>query len=138
MWLGILLWYDVGMELMELVGLLRRNWDAESAFDADDWSGANPARGQCAVSSLVIQEYMGGEIVRFRVEFEGIEEKHFVNLIDGALIDSTHSQFPASVMLVRSDPDLKQFSSVRERLLSDADTERRYGYLLAKIQNASQ
>src|SRR5690606_36461792 len=112
------------MDALKLLEILRLCWDGDSAFGKEDWSVENPARGQCAVSSLVIQDYLGGEIVRFAVEFSGVKEKHFANVVAGVVIDATFSQFPEEVELEMSAPDLGGFGSIRQKLLADSDTKR--------------
>jgi hypothetical protein len=31
--------------------------------DVDDWSAANPARGQCGTTALTIKDLLGGELL---------------------------------------------------------------------------
>jgi hypothetical protein len=47
----------------ELELALRAAWSRETSEDPDEWSPANPSRGQCAVTALVIRELLGGEIL---------------------------------------------------------------------------
>ena len=68
------------IDIHTLITALKRSWSAETAYDASDWSPQNPARGQCAVSSLVVQDYLGGELVRFASEFDGRKEKHYAKI----------------------------------------------------------
>lgn len=53
------------------------------------WSRENPARGQCSVTALVVQDLFGGFIVKTRLA----AGMHFYNLIDGKRIDLTLAQF---------------------------------------------
>ncbi len=57
------------------------------------WSEDNPARGQCGVTALVVNDILGGEIVKTRYE----QLWHFYNIIDGKVIDFTESQFDAPI-----------------------------------------
>lgn len=126
------------MNFIELFKTLRSSWDARSAYSSNDWTAENPARGQCAVSSLIVQDYFGGEIMRYQATHpSGKTEKHYANLIEGTLVDTTRSQFPPSTKLEESPPDLGQFKTMRERMLSDPDTARRYEYLKSKVKLAS-
>ncbi len=117
------------MEIEKLTQALRASWSAETAYNPAEWSPENPARGQCVVSSLIVQDILGGELVRFAVEYRGNQEKHYANVVDGALIDVTRSQYGSEGTFVESMPDLGEFTSLRERVLSDADTVRRYELL---------
>jgi hypothetical protein len=56
--------------------------------DQDKWSPDNPAFGQCAVTALVIQDYLGGEILYCK------HYHHYWNkLPDGTILDLTKVQF---------------------------------------------
>jgi hypothetical protein len=51
--------------LTDLQAIIRSGWSSESCdpVDLQDWSPQNPARGQCAVTALVLQEILGGELL---------------------------------------------------------------------------
>ena len=117
------------MDIQIIVEKLTNCWSAETAHEGSGWTPKNPARGQCAISSLLVQDLLGGELVRFEVEYRGTHEKHFANVSNGALIDVTRSQYGAEGVFRESIPDLTGFSSRRERLLSDLGTRRRYELL---------
>ena len=124
---------DEGSDVKNVIEALEKSWSAETSYDPNDWSTKNPARGQCAVSSLIMQDFFGGEIVRFAAESNGVYEKHYANIIEGSLIDVTRSQYPDTAVLVINSPDLGDFSSLRERILSDDDTKRRYELLKKRV-----
>jgi hypothetical protein len=117
-----------------LLTALHGAWNAKTGYANENWSADNPARGQCVVTSLVVQDYLGGDLVRFAVTGEGINEKHYCNVLeDGTLIDVTRSQYRIPVTM-RLDPvDLKNFSSMRERRLADEETHTRYEYLKKRV-----
>lgn len=123
------------MDIQEIIEKLRVSWSAETAFEASAWTPDNPARGQCAVSSLLVQDLLGGEIVRFAVEYHGAHEKHFANSVNGGLIDTTMSQYGGEGNFTLSASDLKEYSSLREKLLADKDTARRYGLLKERFNS---
>ena len=51
------------MEISELEKAVKQAWGKETSSDPDNWSIENPAWGQCAVTSLVINDYLGGKLV---------------------------------------------------------------------------
>ena len=77
----------------------------------------------------MVQDILGGDLVRFAVDNQGAHEKHFANVINGALLDVTRSQYGMEGTFTESMPDLAEFPNLRERLLSDIDTARRYKLL---------
>jgi hypothetical protein len=78
----------ISIELIE--NALRKAWSRETCYppDQEKWSDENPAFGQCAVTSLIIQDFFGGEILYCK------HLHHYWNkLPDGKEIDLTRSQF---------------------------------------------
>ncbi len=65
---------------------LVRAWSPASS---SKYLAENPARGQCSVTALVLQDIFGGEILKTRTD-AGI---HFYNRINGERCDLTLSQF---------------------------------------------
>lgn len=120
--------------LHQLTAALRASWRADTAFDASDWNETNVARGQCVVSSLVVQDYFGGELIRYEISEGPLHETHYMNqLPDGTVIDVTASQYPSPVAMRRKPIDTDNFTSVREKRLADEDTARRYEILKNRV-----
>ena len=67
--------------------------DSWSLKTSGQWLASNPARGQCNVTALLVNEFFGGEILKTPLP----EGDHFYNRIDGKRIDLTDSQFEAPV-----------------------------------------
>lgn len=126
--------------LSELTTALHKAWSAETSVAGDKWPPDNPARGQCVVSSLVVQDYYGGDLIRFAVRGEGINENHYCNLLDdGTLLDTTRSQYTLPVTMQAHPVNLAGYSSLREKRLDDEETRTRYELLkrrVAQILNA--
>ncbi len=119
----------------ELIIALRKSWSADTSYSSSDWSVDNPARGQCVVSSLVVQKYFGGELLRYRVSGEGINETHYSNVFgDGTVLDTTASQYKKPMTYKNELIDLKGFASTREKRLSDPETRSRYEVLLSRVE----
>src|SRR3954471_16873703 len=81
--------------LGEIEAAVREAWGRETSDDPDEWSEANRARGQCAVTALVIRELLGGEILVANVLRDGVRvDRHAWNqLPSGLTIDLTRDQF---------------------------------------------
>jgi len=81
--------------------------------------------GQCAVTALIVQDYLGGEILRGTVG----EESHYWNrLPTGEELDLTASQFPMGSGRSRGGVESRDY------ILSFPETERRYRQLLENIE----
>jgi hypothetical protein len=74
----------------QVAAALLRSWSLKTS---DGWTAGNPARGQCSVTALLIEELFGGEILKTPLP----EGDHFYNRIDGQRIDLTDSQFEAPI-----------------------------------------
>ncbi len=66
--------------------LLRDSWSSRTSAHPSE---RNPARGQCGVTTLVINDHFGGEILKTSVG----EIWHFYNRIEGRRVDFTAEQF---------------------------------------------
>jgi hypothetical protein len=82
----------------DIEAAVRAAWarDTCDPVDVDDWSAANPARGQCGTTALTINDLLGGELLVAEVlRADGSRQGvHWWNrLPDGAEIDLTREQF---------------------------------------------
>lgn len=99
-------------------------WSANTSSDPTAWSANNPAWGQCAVTALVVQDELGGELLRAAAR----GGSHYWNrLPDGTEVDLTREQFgegftPGEIA-VRD----------REYVLSFLPTRHRYELLRSRI-----
>lgn len=122
-------------DIQAITHALRASWSADTAFDSNDWSPDNPARGQCVVSSLVVQDYLGGDLLRYSVDEGSLHETHYVNVLEsGTVIDTTASQYANPVTMRRRPIELKGFASIREKRLADESTRRRYEILKRRVE----
>ncbi len=88
----------------------------------EGWSEFNKCFGMCAITSLVINDYFGGDICKIHVD--GI--CHYFNLVEDKIIDLTSSQFNHEI-------DYKDYQIVdRQKLLTD-DTKNRYNILKTRL-----
>ena len=91
----------------------------------DSWSSSNPSTGQCAITVLVVNDFLGGKIMRTMCG--GIS--HYYNLINDEVVDLTVGQFEGEI------PNYKIGEErTREYLLSSSDTKNRYQLLLERVK----
>jgi hypothetical protein len=84
---------------------IRASWSPDSCdpVDLPDWSPENPARGHCGVTSLVVQDLLGGEVmVGDVVHADGTRQGvHYWNRLAGGVeVDLTWEQFVDGERLV--------------------------------------
>lgn len=78
------------MSPVRLLPILQNCWSIETS---GQWLPDNPARGQCNVTSLVVQDFCGGEILKTKAPGGW----HFYNCVDGERHDLKASQFAAPI-----------------------------------------
>ena len=88
----------------------------------DDWNNENKCFGMCAITSLIINDYFGGDICKIHVD--GIS--HYFNLIEDKIIDLTSSQFNHEI-------DYKNYQIINRQKILTNDTENRYNILKTRL-----
>jgi len=115
--------------------ILRAAWGADTCdpHDLSDWHPGNPARGQCGVTALIIQDLLGGELILGEVLVGGTKAGHHYwnRLPDGREVDLTADQFAAQEVVVggrvqqrRPGPPARcrrQYETLRQRVLAALD-----------------
>jgi hypothetical protein len=110
-------------ELAELFLAIRRAWNSSTSVTPSEWTVGNPASGQCAVTALIVQEALGGRIMRTSVG----DTSHYFNLLDdGEEIDLTAEQFPGGLPWAPPEERSRQY------VLSFPATEARHRVLKAR------
>lgn len=81
--------------LAEIEEAIRACWGADTAEEDDGWTPDNPARGQCDVTSLVVHDIFGGELLAAEVFRNGepVEAHMWNRLAGGVEVDLTRGQF---------------------------------------------
>lgn len=102
---------------------LERAWSDQSSTR---WRADNPALGQCGVTSLVVNDAFGGDILKTRVEGAW----HFYNCVDGRRVDFTASQFSTPL-------DHDDVVSNRSDAFADTNAQQ-YDALTARLRAAQQ
>ena len=90
----------------------------------NNWNDNNKCFGMCAITSLIINDYFGGDICKIHVD--GIS--HYFNLIEDNLIDLTSCQF-------NCDIDYKNYQIVERKNILTDDTKHRYNVLKERLVN---
>jgi hypothetical protein len=95
----------------EVQRALRKAW---SLSTASQWTADNPAAGQCNVTSLLIHELFGGDLLKTPLP----AGDHFYNRIGGNSYDFTASQFeqPIAYMDIATDPADAEQGATRDQL----------------------
>lgn len=118
---------------------LHEAWCKETCHPSyrDKWAPYNPAVGQCLVTALCVQDKHGGEIWSVKVG----KNSHFVNVINGVLIDLTASQFFNGQSKALSPEDYPRIlyhnpkKRSRDDLLKNKDTKERYLLLKSRWED---
>jgi hypothetical protein len=123
------------MNLEELAQILEKAWDASTTSDPDNWSCNNRAWGQCAVTSLIVNDYFGGNIVWAEASLpDGRRISHYFNSIEAKAIDLTRKQFPEGTIIPEGVEKTKGFPTTRDYILSYSRTSERYEQLKRRIE----
>ena len=115
--------------LADLEAAIRAAWGRDTSDDPDEWSEENPARGQCAVTALLVRELLGGDILIANVLRGGKRvERHAWNRLPSRIaLDLTREQF-------RNGESLTE-PSVEEPVITRRHPER-YETLAARVRAA--
>ncbi|MFE7314422.1 hypothetical protein ACFU7T_15285 [Streptomyces sp. NPDC057555] len=83
--------------LTDVERAVRSSWSAETCTPEfrSQWSADNPARDQCGVTAMVLNDLLGGELLRGEVHVDGERvDYHWWNRLGaGVEIDLTREQF---------------------------------------------
>lgn len=107
--------------LETLSDALSKSWCKDTAHLSfrERWSEKNKALGQCAATALIINKYLGGEIIRG--EIVGNDISHYWNILPfGEIVDLTKSQFGGKKVEFiniekRNSDDMLKNDDLRER-----------------------
>lgn len=111
-------------------------WGPDTCYPhmREEWNPANPARDQCGMTALVVQDVLGGDLILAEVHVDGAQVGHHYwnRLPDGSEVDLTADQFrPDEVVVggkvVARPPDApryhrEQYELLRTRVLGAQPT----------------
>ena len=111
----------------ELYKMIELSYDRETCYPGlkEKWNNSNKALGHCAIVALIVNDFLGGKIMRCMCE----TGSHYYNLINGEIVDFTVSQFKEAPDYCLSE------ERTREYLLQNDDTKKRYKIFLEKVKN---
>ena len=119
--------------LQETEAAIRAAWGRETSDDPDEWSEENPARGQCAVTALLVRELLGGEILVANVLRDGrrVERHAWNRLLSGLTLDLTREQFvrgerfgePAVEEPILTQRNPERFATLRARVRAQLELD---------------
>ena len=113
------------MILSDLTNTLRDVYAADTSADPAHWTPQNPTFGHCAVVAAIVQDHLGGTLLRTTVD----EASHYFNrLPDGTEVDLTRDQFRVWSPTAVETRD-------REYVLSYPETARRYRLLNDRVRS---
>ena len=114
------------MKLEQLQEYLYKVYSKDTCYPLcrNDWNASNPTLGHCAIVSLLVNDYFGGEI--YKIKVDGIS--HYFNFIDNNVVDLTANQFHK-----RIDYHAR-IKKERAEVLQDEDTVLRYKLLKMRLQ----
>jgi hypothetical protein len=94
--------------LVQLEQAIRQSWGPDTVDPDDGWSADNPARGHCDVTSLVVHDLVGGELMASDVFLDGdrIMAHMWNRLPSGIEVDLTREQFQNGEVL--GEPTVRQ------------------------------
>ena len=88
--------------LSDIEEAVRSSWGADTCApeDVSSWRPDNPARGQCGVTTMVVNDLLGGALVYGEVRVSGeFTDYHWWNRFGDLEIDLTREQFAPSEVI---------------------------------------
>lgn len=114
------------MNLEELTKIIKKAWSKETCYKGlrEEWTKENPSLGQCAITSLIVNDMFGGKIMRCMTQ----QGSHYYNIINNEIIDLTIDQFSGRL------PSYEQSEErIRDYILSNKETKERYELLVDNV-----
>lgn len=94
--------------LAEIEDAIRASWALDTAEEDDGWTPDNPSRGHCDVTTLVVHDIFGGDLLAADVFLNGERiEGHMWNRLPGGMdLDLTRDQFRRGEVI--GEPSVRQ------------------------------
>ncbi|MCT4612088.1 MAG: hypothetical protein N4A47_01805 [Clostridia bacterium] len=116
------------MDINKLRCACYNSWDEKTCYDGvlDRWNENNKELGHCAITSMVVNDYIGGNIIKAVVKDE--EDAHYFNEVDENIIDLTIEQYNYSPIY-----ELTKIKTKAD-LLKNENTKKRYEILSERVK----
>ncbi|RXJ04524.1 hypothetical protein DS745_03840 [Anaerobacillus alkaliphilus] len=111
------------MEILQVDMVYKALLNAWSLQSSSKWLEDNPTKGQCGVTALVVNDLLGAEIRKTKLD----ECWHYYNFIDGERYDFTASQFSEAIAYT-------DLPSKREEAFTDTNSKQ-YHYLKQSVMD---
>ena len=108
---------SVAAQMQALRAALDTGWAADTAAYPEMWVPDRPSSGHCLIASLLVQDALGGNIRKGRINGG---ETHYWNEVDGLSVDLTSDQF--DVIVMDEPPTVRR----RDDVMTSARTVWRY------------
>lgn len=117
---------------------ISRSWTRDTSADFEGWTSENPAWGQCAVTALTVQDFLGGKLARLDLTGHsdpkvGAARSHYFNRVGEAELDISSSQFGDINRFYQFRSSQEVSDRDRSYLLSNKDTAARYACLRYEV-----
>ncbi|MGW0909445.1 YunG family protein [Streptomyces sp. NPDC002853] len=134
--------------LTDIERAVRSSWSDETCTPEfrSRWTKDNPARDQCGVTAMVLNDLLGGELIRGEVHIDGVRvDYHWWNRLGMRIdIDLTREQFrPEEIVtegIVIARPPVTEWRRLREEyeLLRDRVLEKLHRQQATATASASR
>lgn len=116
----------------KLIDALRFSWDKDTAAIGSEDAGLGKPHGQCAVTALVVQDYLGGTLMRCAFPLNG--GSHYWNLIPAVgEIDLTREQYEHDRSIPRGAEIHDRVNILESDRAKAAKTRERYDLLSKRV-----
>ncbi|WP_146549032.1 YunG family protein [Rummeliibacillus suwonensis] len=112
---------EIEEKILELKKALYKSWSIDTS---SKWTRQNPAKGQCGVTALIVNEMLEGDIAKTKIQGNW----HFYNIINGKRYDFTESQFETPIEYnntlsnrseVYMNTNEKQYTILKQKVLKN-------------------
>jgi hypothetical protein len=116
-------------DFLDFLPRVRKAWGPDTSADPAGWTPDNPSWGQDEITALLLQERLGGSIIKSRyITSDGKMGMHVYNDFDGSAFDATSQQYPRGTLIVKSDTVVS-----KQALLKDRATVLRFRKIKARV-----
>tara|TARA_B100002003_G_C13629173_1_gene322005 strand:+ start:85 stop:462 length:378 start_codon:yes stop_codon:yes gene_type:complete len=120
----------MGISLKQVESAIKNSWDRETCHYKFLWDDKElpESAGHCRVVSLIVQDFMGGEIMYSYIRGNPKWDHYWNKLPNGKEVDLTKDQFPKNIKFVKP----KIIS--RKEALSSKRTQTGYEILKKRVK----